>query len=77
MSSNNQYHVQAQWITVEIANVGLLYFKLTKNGDLDLTNGELIPHHFEYSNDNGCRMLQDNNFYIDDKSKFQSLNYRN
>lgn len=52
MSSANQYHIQARWITVGLENGGLIYFKLDDNGDLVLTDGEIVPDHFEYQNHN-------------------------
>ena len=52
MTSANQYHIQARWITVETEN-GLVYFLLDDDGELVLTNGKVIPDHFEeYCNDN-------------------------
>lgn len=72
MTSTDQYHIQARWITVETENGGLVYFKLDDDGDLVLTNGKVVPDHFEYQN------YDDNSEFEENVSNFnQSFSQQN
>lgn len=39
------FFVPAAWIMVETPNGTVEYFKLDEDGNLILSNGELVPHH--------------------------------
>lgn len=44
------FHVPAVWLTVDRPDGTVDYYQLDKEGNLILTNGLLIPHHTEKSN---------------------------